>query len=142
MNTKATIVISAALALVIGFGAGFYAKGAMTPQRGARFAQGQAGAQAGRFGANGQRPVTGTIQSISSTNMTVQSPDGSTHAVLLNNNTQYKKTADATQTDFAQGAQVMIVGTSNPDGSVTATSVQTAPQRPAGSAQSPAPAAQ
>ena len=140
MNTKAMVAITAIIALVVGFGAGFYAKGAMTPQRGARFAQGQAGAPAGRFGANGQRPVTGTIQSISATSMTVQSPDGSTHAVLLDNNTQYKKTADATQTDFAQGAQVMVVGTSNPDGSVTAASVQTAPQRPA--SQSPAPAAQ
>lgn len=140
MNTKAMLLLTAIIALAVGFGTGYYAKGAMTPQRGVRFAQGQAGAQVGRFGANGQRPVTGTIQSISATSMTVQSPDGSTHAVLLDNNTQYKKTADATQTDFAQGAQVMVVGTSNPDGSVTAASVQTAPQRPA--SQSPTPAAQ
>ncbi|HSX24529.1 MAG TPA: DUF5666 domain-containing protein [Candidatus Andersenbacteria bacterium] len=141
MNTKATIATSTIIALVIGFGAGYYLKGTMTPVRGARggaFAQG--GANAGRFGANGQRPVVGTIQSITADHMTVQSMDGSTHAVLIDNNTQYRKTTDATQSDFTQGTSVMVVGTQNPDGSITATNIQTAPQRPTQS--SPSPAAQ
>lgn len=143
MNTKSTIAIAAVVALIVGFGAGYYAKGAMAPQRGARgagFAQGQAGAAGGRFaGANGQgRPVTGTIDSISADHMTVKSQDGSTHAVLIDNNTQYKKTADATQADFAQGASVMVIGKQNPDGSITATNIQTAPERPTQPSTSPA----
>ncbi|MCE9642970.1 MAG: DUF5666 domain-containing protein [Candidatus Andersenbacteria bacterium] len=145
MNTKATIIIAVVLALIVGFGGGYYVRGAMRPQgvsRNAIFTPGQGGATGTRFGgANAQgRPVEGTIDSITSDHMTVKSPDGSTHAVLIDNTTQYKKTTDATQADFTQGTSVMVIGKQNPDGSITASSIQTAPQRPA--SQSPAPAAQ
>lgn len=130
MNTKSLVAVVSVVAIITGFGAGYYAKGAMTPQRGSRTAFAQGGANAGRFGANGQRPVAGTIDSIASDHMTVKSQDGSTHAVLIDNTTQYKKTTDATQADFAQGASVMVIGKQNPDGSITATNIQTAPERP------------
>lgn len=134
MNTKATIAVVAVVALIIGFGGGYYVRGTMTPARGVRggaFAQGQNGAA--RFGANGQRPVTGTISNITDGHMTVQSQDGSSHAVIIDSNTQYRKTDSATAADFPQGTNVMVIGNQNPDGSVTATSIQTAPQRPQGS---------
>jgi hypothetical protein len=46
----------------------------------------------------------------------------------LTADTTYDKTVPAAQSDFQMGASVVINGKANPDGSVTATSVQTAPE--------------
>ncbi|MDO8512616.1 MAG: sigma-70 family RNA polymerase sigma factor [bacterium] len=53
--------------------------------------------------------------------------DSTSQIVLLTTDTTYEKTTTATQGDFQTSASVVINGKSNPDGSVTATSVQTAP---------------
>jgi hypothetical protein len=132
MNTKQLIPIITIASLVVGGGIGYYVKGATTPARSANRGQFTQGQNANRFG-NGQRPVTGTISAITNNHATVQSQDGSSHAVIIDSNTQYRKTDSAQASDFPAGTNVMVVGTQNPDGSVTASSIQTAPQRPEGS---------
>src|SRR5690242_4758765 len=120
MNTKTTIALVAIIAVLIGFGGGYATRGSMRtiqPGRGQGFGQGS------RFGTNGQgRPVVGTIDTMAADHMTVKSADGSTHAILIDSNTQYHKTVSAIQSDFAQGVSILVIGKQNPDGSITAAS--------------------
>lgn len=89
-----------------------------------------AGARAGGGGA-----VTGSILSVDSKSITVKLADGSTKIVLFGGSTTYSNTAAAQQTDLKVGSTVLVMGSANSDGSVTATNVQINPQfgRPQGS---------
>ena len=88
---------------------------------------GIAGARTGARGAGGF--TTGQILSKDATSMTVQMSDGSTKIVLFSTSTQVMKTATGSVNDLSTGTDVVVTGTSNSDGSVTAQSVQV---RPAG----------
>ena len=80
----------------------------------------------GQGGANGSA-VRGKIISVSDTSITVQMMDGSSKIVLLGSSTPITKATAGTKTDLTAGAQVMAVGTTNSDGSVTAQFVQLNP---------------
>jgi len=69
--------------------------------------------------------ASGTIGSISSDQMTITTSAGSQRIVLLTPTTTVTKVTSTTQaiTDLTTGETVTVVGTSNPDGSVTATEV-------------------
>ena len=120
-------IIVGVVALIIGLAGGYFGGQALTPKRPAGGARG--GATNGQFrqGANGQRNTFGQIQDISADRLTLKARDGSSQIVLLTSDTTFEKTVPATQGDFQSGASVVINGKANPDGSVTATSVQTAP---------------
>jgi hypothetical protein len=68
----------------------------------------------------------GTVKEKSSSSITLTQRDGSTIVVKVTSATTYavEGVASATLADIAVGAQVMASGTSNTDGSLTATSVQ------------------
>jgi hypothetical protein len=153
-NTKVIVPI---ILVLVGLGAGFFGgyqyRNYRLTQTRAGFTTGGTGGTSGTFqrftgtrtatgtGARaGGGAVTGSILSIDTNSMTVKMADGSTKIVILSGSTTYSNTAAASQSDLTTGSNVMVLGTSNSDGSVTATNVQINPQfaRPAGS---PAPSA-
>ena len=75
----------------------------------------------GQFGGG----ATGTVGSVSSDQMTITSAAGGSRIVLLTPTTTVTEVTSAPKTisDITSGKNVTVVGTSNPDGSVTATQV-------------------
>lgn len=72
--------------------------------------------------------TAGKIISISGDSMTIQSmQSSSTEIVLLSNAIQIEKTVSGTQSDLTPGTSVVITGSTNSDGSLTAQSVQIRP---------------
>ena len=131
MNNK----IIAAVVVVVLLGASFY--GGMVYGKGNTPAAGQSaaggtftrGAGGGGRGAGGGF-TAGQILSNSGTSISIQQQNGSSsELVLISPTTQILKSTTGTASDLTQGTQVTVTGTSNSDGSLTATSIQI---RPAG----------
>jgi hypothetical protein len=128
--------IIAVVLIVVAAGAGFF--GGMQyqkSQRSAAFGQGQfagPGGQGGggfrRFGAGGQnanvQAVRGQIVSADNGTVTIKMNDGSTKLVVLSGSTNVMKATKGSSSDLTAGQDVMVFGSSNSDGSVTAQSVQ------------------
>jgi hypothetical protein len=129
--------IVAALALaVVAFGAGFGVANAIAPKapavtgfnRQGFNGQGFGPTASGRLrggGAGFGGGATGTVGSVSADQMTITTASGAQRIVLLTPSTTVTEVTSATKavSDIASGSTVTIVGTANPDGSVTATSV-------------------
>jgi hypothetical protein len=121
------VVITILVAVIVGalgfFGGMQYQK----MQRGAgRF--GAAGGFGGRAGgANGTRPVVGQISSMDSNSVTVKLPDGSSKIVILSTSTAINKQATGSKSDLKNGENILVIGTSNSDGSITAQNIQLNP---------------
>ena len=88
----------------------------------------------GRNGQNGagmmmgRNAAFGSILSIDSNGITIKLQNGSSKIILFDSNTTYSNTVSAAQTDLKTGENVAVFGSTNSDGSVTATSVQINPQ--------------
>ncbi len=108
-----------------GRGMGAFAN--LTPeQRQTRFAQaGGPGGQGGNRAAGGF--VTGEVLSRDEGSVTVKLRDGGSKIVFVSDKTQVMKSADGSISDVIVGSQVMITGTANADGSVSAQTVQLRP---------------
>lgn len=139
MNSKTTLAMAGIVCLVAGFGGGYYARGLIRPARiPGQFANrtGQPG-QNNAFrngllgGANG-RPIAGSIQTVGNGSLTIKTPDGSSRVVLLTSDTTFNKMIEGSAADFTTGTQVIVTGQEGTDGSVTATSIQAAPNNPPG----------
>lgn len=126
--------IAAAVALIIGFGAGYV----MPHAAAARGAFGGAGATftrtggaGGGFGGRAGGGFTaGRILSVGNGTMTIQEQNGSsTEIVLVGPSTEIEKMVSGSVSDLSAGTNVVITGTPNSDGSMTAQSIQL---RPAG----------
>ncbi len=144
-NAKAIVPV---VLLLVGLGAGFFggiqyrnyqiskARGSFAGANGTfqRFTGGTGGGQGARGGA-----VSGSILSMDTSSITVKLADGSTKIVLFGGSTTYSNTVTAAQTDLKVGSQVVVLGSTNTDGSVTATSIQINPQFGRGMMPSPAP---
>lgn len=86
---------------------------------------GQMGAsRGGRMGAMGGGFNGGKIISISGTSMTIQGRDGSSKVVFFKTDTPVTKMVAGANADVVVGKDVTINGTPNPDGSITAESIQ------------------
>lgn len=72
----------------------------------------------------GTEIVRGEIISKNDDSVTVKLPDESSKIVLLSDNTQINKASEATRDDLNTGEQIMVVGKTNSDGSVSATQIQ------------------
>ena len=98
-----------------------------------QFAAGAAGTRGGQGGgmrgASGDSMVMGEVLKSDADGLTVKSPnnDGS-KVIITSSSTQIMKTTTGTQDDVTVGSNVMIMGTANPDGSVTAKSIQLRPK--------------
>ena len=150
MNKSNLIIIVVAVALIAGAG-GFF--GGMQYQKGkaptitlpnGQSVSASAGRQrfgnfngtfTGRGGFGGG--VRGTIASIGNGTMTVTTTTGS-RIVVLSSTTTYDKSATASVSDLTVGTTIAANGTSNSDGSVTATTVQINPVVPTGAPVVPA----
>jgi hypothetical protein len=129
MNTK--IVSIAIAALVIGGGVGFF--GGMSYQAGkaSSVAAGKTGAPGAYMGGSGQRGmrggVAGQIISNDGTTLSLQLPVGGSKIVLISSSTAVTKSVPGMSSDLSAGQQVIVSGAANPDGSVTAQSIQIRP---------------
>lgn len=130
------IVIGAVVAVIIVGGGSFYA--------GMSYGSGQASASrsqyatssaAGRFARSGTGSTsggftTGQIITVGSGSITIQSAmSSSTEIVLVSDSTPILKTVAGSMSDLTAGTDVVVTGTPNSDGSLTAQSIQI---RPAG----------
>lgn len=132
------VVIAAVIALLVGAGGGFYAgmqyQQSKAPQvTGGNFAGGGAasgfrtGGARGTGAGSGMRPVVGQITSSGNGTITVKLADGSSKIVLISGSTTIAKTSPGAASDLTTGVTVAAFGTTNSDGSVTATNVQINP---------------
>jgi ribosomal protein S1 len=117
---KNNIVLIAILSLLVGGGAGFF--GGMQYQKSQRPAS---FARVNRTRNGGG--VVGDILSADNNSVTVKLPDGSSKIVLLTAATSINKAATAAASDLTVGETVSAFGTTNTDGSITATNVQINP---------------
>jgi hypothetical protein len=81
-----------------------------------------------RTGDNGNnRQTMGQIINQDDKSITVKMADSSTKLILLNNNTSVNKSSEGSIGDLKTGDTVVVFGTNNTDGSVTAQSIQLNP---------------
>lgn len=131
-------IVGALVLAIVAFGAGFGVANATaaktTTGTGANGqALGNGGFGNGNFGPGASgRPrngfgggASGTVGSVSANQMTITTANGAQRIVLLTPQTKVSEVTATTKalSDIATGATVTIVGTANPDGSVTATQV-------------------
>lgn len=133
MNTK-LIVPFLVGAIVIG-GGSFYA--------GMQYARSQAAAtrQAGRGGAGGFGSqgrggnggfTAGQVTAKDATSVTITMPTGGSKIIFYASSTRVGKNVDGSIDDISVGTNVMVTGSPNSDGSITASSLQIRPQLPDG----------
>ena len=72
----------------------------------------------------GAGTVRGEIISRDKTSITVKLPDDSSKIILISENTEINKVDEASVDDLGTGEQIAVFGQENPDGSVTANSIQ------------------
>ncbi len=131
MKKYLTHVIWFVIAILAFVGGMYYGKASVTSGFGnGRFAANGAGgtstrgAFTGGRGGNGGGFVAGTISSIDSQSITIALPNGSSEVVFYSTSTQVIKPTPAFVSDLTAGTNVMIGGTQNADGSLTAQSIQ------------------
>lgn len=141
MNKTTGIIIAVALVILAAVGGFFggmhYQKSKTGNGRFGMYAAGQmmgAGFRQGMKNGNMRMQqnagvVRGQILSIANNNMTIKLPDGSSKIVVLSNSTNFVQSSKASASDAKQGDTVMVLGTTNSDGSVTAQNVQLNPQQ-------------
>jgi len=116
---------------VLAFGAGYAAANALAPQGRSTAFNGNGGQffgpgasarpRAGAFGGG----ASGTVGTVSANQMTITTASGGSRIVLLTPTTTVTQVSSTTEavSAIASGQTVTVVGSSNPDGSVTATQV-------------------
>ena len=129
-----TLVVVAVVAGGIGFFGGTKFSQAKAKTAQAAFRGGAGGAAfAGRRGANSQNGggfTGGQIISKDDKSITIKTMDGGSKIVFLAGSTQISKSVSGTSADLNNGENVVVTGTANSDGSVTAQNIQIRPAMP------------
>ena len=121
MKKYSVHVIWAVIAVVALAGGIFYGKSTTTGQavtvRGSFASSTRAGRTGGGF-------VSGQIISVDRNSVTVALPNGNSQVVFYSSSTQVMKPTIVPASNLTAGTRVMIGGTANSDGSLTAQSIQ------------------
>ena len=91
------------------------------------FAAGNCGGGMMRGGGANGGLLSGTVEAKSATSLTLNTRDGSSHVVLITPATSVSKSVNGTLGDVSVGTTVIVSGTTNSDGSVSATLLQLRP---------------
>ncbi len=118
---KNTLLISVLGAVVVGGAVGFF--GGMQYQK-SQVPAAAPGQFNRRNNQSGAGAVRGQILSVADATMTVKLADGSSKIILLSATTSINEATMAAKTALQAGKQVMVVGATNSDGSVTAKNIQ------------------
>jgi len=150
MNTKKILPIFIIAVLLVGGGAFFagmkygQSKNSLASLQNLTPEQRQQMGASGGFrgtGAAGTRIgsgfVSGDIISKSDNSVTVKLQDGGSKIVFFSDTTTISKSTDGTSADLETGKTIMVNGTTNSDGSVTATNIQIRPVLPANPSNNP-----
>lgn len=135
---KNNVLIFAVILVIVAAGSFFAGTKYQQSQRGS-FNFTQNGGTRGRFGTgnitggnNNSRAIRGEILNTDDSSITVKLADGSSKIVLYSDKSTINKAQVGTKADLKAGEQVMVFGTNNSDGSVTAQNIQINPQFPGG----------
>lgn len=116
------------LVLIVGTGAFFGGIQYQKRQRPGLEFNGQGGQWPSRRLGNGQngntRPVSGQIINSEDKSITVKMQDGSSKIVFVSDNTSITEATAASKQSLQTGKQIMMFGTGNSDGSITAQNIQ------------------
>lgn len=144
---KNTIIIVVIVAIVVGAGSFYggilYGKSQAAGARNLAFGQRQGfGANGGTQARGGNRAagggfVNGEIIAKDDKSVTIKSVDGGSKIIFLAASTQITKSVGGSITDLELGKNVMITGSANSDGSVTAQSIQLRPNLPINATSTP-----
>ena len=112
------------VALLVGLGVGYVVHQPQSPSAG--FGSGLPGAMGrrGATGGSGNTFVDGQIIAMDATSLTLQLRNGNSQIVFYSTSTPILKMTSGTVSDLAEQKEVVVTGTQNPDGSVTAQSIQ------------------
>jgi len=122
-----TIIVTAVIALVVGYGIGYFTHPAATQPQTARGNFSGTGNLA-RGGGGGL--LSGTVAKEDSGSITLNTRDGSSHVVLITPATTVQKSVNGTLSDIAVGSVIFVTGSTNSDGSISASSIQLRPAMP------------
>lgn len=73
---------------------------------------------------NQGRPISGEVIDSDEKSITIKLPDESSRIIFVGDSVQINKSAPGTRDDLTKGIQVLVIGSENPDGSITADSIQ------------------
>jgi hypothetical protein len=133
IHNKKYLISTAVIALIIGAGIGYAGAGMFaSPVASKSTRSGFAGNATGmmRGGTNGGGFLSGTVAAKDSGSITLNTKDGSSHVVLINPATTVSKSATGTENDVVVGGTIIVSGTTNSDGSVSASLIQIRPSTP------------
>jgi hypothetical protein len=121
-----TIVLCVVCAIVFFFVGMFYGKGTASTSSlaGRGFSSSSARGLGGSRSGSGGGFASGQVAAKDSQTITLQLPNGNSEVVFYSSSTQVIKPTAAALSDVVNGTQVMIGGTQNADGSLTAQSIQ------------------
>jgi len=125
MNNK--IIGAAVISLLVGFGAGYFVHSVPTQPQNARgnFAGGTTRGSGGQGGL-----LSGTVAKQDAGSITLNTRDGSSHVVLITPATTVQKSVSGVLSDVTVGSTIFVTGSTNSDGSVSASSIQLRPAAP------------
>jgi hypothetical protein len=136
MKRGLTVAVIVAVAVVVGVGAFFGGRESAGGSPAAEQASGVNGPTTNQTIINGNglgngsgngvaaMGLTGTIIGKDENSITLKQADGSTKIILYSDSTDISKTTKASLSDLTAGTDIAVMGTSNSDGSFTASSIQ------------------
>jgi len=138
LPTIITVLVVGLLSFYGGMKLGESKNGQANVLQGGNFAQlgGQPGQTGGNTtlqkhtGAQGINFINGEILSVDDKSITVKLPDGGSKIVFFSETTKIVKSTDTQAADLTTGTNVMVNGTTNTDGSISATNIQIRPSMP------------